>query len=186
MIVKEKESKIIENVECIPNNLEVTIKSEKKKRDASVDLIRIFACLMVIATHMSLQVLNKAYNRIDWSRLLEKSFLADGVPLFLMITGFFLANGRSYKKIWKSTIMKVLLPSLIYILFTQVFYMFIINKQSIIWCIKNCLNNINLVEIFKRCIHRKSSRYKWFMRTFMVCSILCKNNNLDTNIVVSL
>lgn len=146
MIVKEKESKVIENAEIISNKLNASIKVEKKKRDSSVDLIRIVACLMVIATHMSLQVLNQAYNRIDWSRLLEKSFLADGVPLFLMITGFFLANGRSYKKIWKSTFMRVLLPSIIYVLFTQVFYMFIINKESIMWCIQNALTNLNLIR----------------------------------------
>lgn len=147
MIVKEKESKIIENAELISNNSEVSIKNEKKKRDSSVDLIRILACITVISTHMSLQVLNKAYNRIDWSRLLEKSFLADGVPLFLMITGFFLANGRSYKKIWKSTFMKVLLPSIIYIVFTQIFYMFIINKESIMWCFQNAFSNLNLIGI---------------------------------------
>ncbi len=142
MKIKEKESKVVENAEVIIN-------TQKKTRDSSVDLIRIIACLMVIATHMSLQVLNQAYNRIDWSRLLEKSFLADGVPLFLMITGFFLANGRSYKKIWKSTLMKIILPSLIYILFTQVFYMFIINKESFIWCIQNIVNNINPILILK-------------------------------------
>ncbi len=142
MKVKEKESKVVENAEVIIN-------TQKKTRDSSVDLIRIIACLMVISTHMSLQVLNQAYNRIDWSRLLEKSFLADGVPLFLMITGFFLANGRSYKKIWKSTAIKVILPSLIYILFTQVFYMFIINKESFVWCIQNIVNNINPVLILK-------------------------------------
>ena len=78
------------------------IQTKTKKRDISIDLIRVIACLTVIGTHLCLQVLNGCYNRIDWSRLLEKSFLTDGVPLFFMITGFFLVNGRSYKKIWKS------------------------------------------------------------------------------------
>lgn len=163
MIVKEKESKLIENAELISNSAKSSIKSETKKRDISVDLIRIAACIMVIATHMSLQVLNKAYNRIDWSRLLEKSFLADGVPLFLMITGFFLANGRSYKKIWKSTIMKVLLPSIMYILFTQVFYMFIINKESIMWCAQNAVSNLNLLRNITRYFNRKYDSNKWIM-----------------------
>ena len=143
MKVKEKDSNVIEKAEKIVNT------KKENKRDASVDLIRIVACLFVIATHMSLQVLNQAYNRIDWSRLLEKSFLADGVPLFLMITGFFIANGRSYKKIWKQTAVKVLLPSIIYILFTQIFYMFIINKESIVWCIQNIVNSLNPILILK-------------------------------------
>lgn len=120
-----------------------------KHRDISIDLVRVVACLMVIATHVCLQVLNPCFNRIDWSRLLEKSFVTDGVPLFLMITGFFIANGRSYKKIWKSTIAKVLIPSIIYILFSQIFYMYIINKESITWCLKNSFNNLNIVGTLK-------------------------------------
>ena len=166
MKVKEKESKVVENAEVIIN-------TQKKTRDSSVDLIRIIACLMVISTHMSLQVLNQAYNRIDWSRLLEKSFLADGVPLFLMITGFFLANGRSYKKIWKSTAIKVILPSLIYILFTQVFYMFIINKESFVWCIQNIVNNINPVLILKGIVTGNMAtinglcEHLWYVLTYM-------------------
>ena len=144
MIVKEK---VVEDISI--DNSQISVKTETKKRDISVDLIRLFACLSVIGTHLCLQVLNQAYNRIDWGRLLEKSFFTDGVPLFFMITGFFLANGRNYKKIWKSTIMKVLTPSIIYILFSQIFYMFIVNKESIMWCLQNILTNLNIVQIFK-------------------------------------
>jgi surface polysaccharide O-acyltransferase-like enzyme len=147
MKVKEK----VENSELVESkniNSEV-VKDEKSKRDVSVDLIRIVACITVICTHLCLQVLNRCYNRIDWSRLLEKSFFTDGVPLFFMITGFFIVNGRSYKKIWKSTLKKVLLPSFIYVLFAQVFYMFILNKQSFIWCVQNAIANLNLQGILK-------------------------------------
>ncbi len=146
MIVKEKD-KVVEDISI--ENSQISVKTETKKRDISVDLIRLFACLSVIGTHLCLQVLNQAYNRIDWGRLLEKSFFTDGVPLFFMITGFFIANGRNYKKIWKSTIMKVLTPSIIYILFSQIFYMFIVNKESIMWCLQNILTNLNIVQIFK-------------------------------------
>lgn len=144
MLVKEKE-----NISKQVENQEVSIKPEKKQRDYSIDLMRIIACLIVIATHVSLQVLNPCYNRIDWSRLLEKSFLVDGVSIFFMITGFFLVNGRSLKKIWKSTIVKILLPSFIYVLFAQIFYMFIVNQESIMWCLKNIFSNINLLGIGK-------------------------------------
>ncbi len=160
MIVKEKESEVIENAEIITNNAEVSIKPENKKRDSSIDLIRIVACLIVIAVHLSLRVLNQAYNRIDWSRLLEKSFLTDGVPLFLMITGFFLANGRSYKKIWKNTFLRILLPSIIYVIFTQIFYMFIINKESIMWCIQNAFTNLNGLRNISWNFNRKYDCYK--------------------------
>lgn len=182
MKVKEKDSNVIEKAEEIVNT------KKENKRDASVDLIRIVACLFVIATHMSLQVLNQAYNRIDWSRLLEKSFLADGVPLFLMITGFFIANGRSYKKIWKQTAVKVLLPSIIYILFTQIFYMFIINKESIVWCIQNIVNSLNPILILKGIVTGNMAtinglcEHLWYVLTYVKIIIwvpllwlICKN-----------
>lgn len=89
MIVKEREE--VQEVEKLDE--EMLVKEEKvNKRDVSVDLIRVVACFIVILTHLCLQVLNQCFNRIDWSRLLEKSFLTDGVPLFFMITGFFLVN----------------------------------------------------------------------------------------------
>lgn len=120
---------------------------KSKKRDISIDLIRIVACISVILTHLCLQVLNRCYNRIDWSRLLEKSFLTDGVPLFFMITGFFLVNGRSYKKIWKSTFFKILLPTFIFVIFVQMFQPFILNQASFIDCIRNV--NFSLVPIIQ-------------------------------------
>lgn len=133
--LEERNSK----VEVKPNEESNT---SKNKRDISIDLIRIVAALSVILTHLCLQVLNRCYNRIDWSRLLEKSFLTDGVPLFFMITGFFLMNGRSYKKIWKSTIKKILLPSLIFVIFVQLFYPFILNQKTFTECITSLEFNI--------------------------------------------
>ena len=141
-VVSKIENKSIENE---ANKKEISVKN--KKRDISIDLIRIFACITVICTHLCLQVLNGCYNRIDWSRLLEKSFLTDGVPLFFMITGFFIVNGRSYKKIWKSALKKILLPTGLFILFAQIFYMFIVNKESFIWCLQNAIHNLNLQGI---------------------------------------
>ena len=120
-----------------------------KKRDISVELIRVVACLLVVAVHLSLQVFNQYYSQVDWSRLLEKCFFTDGVPLFFMITGFFIANGRSYKKTWKSVGKRILLPVGIYVLFAQIFYMFITNKQSIMWCLQNAINNLNLQGILR-------------------------------------
>lgn len=139
MKVKEKEeiSEKIENKENV------------KKRDISVELVRVVACILVVAIHLSLQVFNQYYSQVDWSRLFEKCFFTDGVPLFFMITGFFIANGRSYKKTWKSVGKKILLPVAVYILFAQVFYMFITNKESIMWCIQNAFVNLNLQGIVR-------------------------------------
>ena len=139
--------KLVEKV-TEKKELEISETLDKsKKRDISIDLIRIVACISVILTHLCLQVLNRCYNRIDWSRLLEKSFLTDGVPLFFMITGFFLVNGRSYKKIWKSTFFKILLPTFIFVIFVQMFQPFILNQASFIDCIRNV--NFSLVPIIQ-------------------------------------
>lgn len=119
------------------NEVKVSKIENTKKRDISIDFIRIVACLSVILIHLSLQVLNRCYNRIDWSRLLEKSFFTDGVPLFFMITGFFLVNGRSYKKIWKSTFFKILLPTFIFVIFVELFQPFILNQMSLVECIQS-------------------------------------------------
>ncbi len=145
MKVAEKESKnLVQQEKTEDSNLQ---DKKDKKRDYSIDLIRVVACLSVICAHLCLQVLNTAYNRIDWSRLLEKSFLKDGIALFFMITGFFLVNGRSYKKIWSGTIKKILLPSFIFVLFTQAFYPFIVNKESFLYCIQNFnVNPMGIIE----------------------------------------
>ena len=142
--MKVAEKELVPNVQT-EEKIEKSV--ETKKRDISIDLIRVIACLTVIGTHLCLQVLNGCYNRIDWSRLLEKSFLTDGVPLFFMITGFFLVNRRIYKKIWKSTAKKILLPSFTFVILTQIFYLFIVNKESFMYCMRNfSLNIVGIIQ----------------------------------------
>lgn len=121
----------------------------KSKRDSSIELIRVVACMIVVLIHLSLNVFAEYHAQVDWSRLFEKCFLSDGVPLFYLIMGFFLTNGRSYKKIWKNTLKRVVIPVLIFILFAQVFFMFILNKQPLEWCFKNAFINLNIQGIFR-------------------------------------
>ena len=108
MEVKEE----VEEKIAFQSNLKNIDKTDK--RNYVVDVIRIIACLIVIGNHCCLQAFNEYYSQVDWSRLFEKCFLTDGVPMFFMITGFFIVNGRNYKKIWKSTLIRVLLPTFIY------------------------------------------------------------------------
>ena len=143
MEVKEE----VEEKIAFQSNLKNIDKTDK--RNYVVDVIRIIACLIVIGNHCCLQAFNEYYSQVDWSRLFEKCFLTDGVPLFFMITGFFIVNGRNYKKIWKSTLIRVLLPTFIYVIFVQVFYMFIVNKESFLWCIKNSFYNLNIQGIIR-------------------------------------
>ena len=154
MELKEKE--MIQKNDSIDNNnmnnnmkkIDEKIESNKK-RDYTIDIIRIIACLIVVGNHCCLQAFNEYYSEVDWSRLFEKCFLTDAIPLFFMITGFFIVNGRNYKTIWKNTIKKIIIPTLFYIVFVQVFYMFFTNKESFLWCIKNSIYNLNLIGILR-------------------------------------
>ena len=97
-----KEAVVSESIETLEKKvIQKNEEKQNKKRDASIELIRIVACITVVLTHLSLNVFDQYHSQVDWSRLFEKCFFSDGVPIFYMIMGFFLVNGRSYKKIWK-------------------------------------------------------------------------------------
>lgn len=56
-----------------------------KKRESNVELIRIIACVIVIAIH-SLRIFDAPKNIV----FLFKAFVLNGVPLFWFITGYFM------------------------------------------------------------------------------------------------
>lgn len=61
------------------------------KKDASIEIIRILACFLVIMAHIQLEpILNEMVMK---GRLLYSSVIADDVPLFFLITGYFLFKG---------------------------------------------------------------------------------------------
>lgn len=198
MKVKEKA------VDVLNKNETVETKEVKqiKKRDATIELIRIIACITVVLTHLSLNVFDQYHSQVDWSRLFEKCFFTDGVPLFYLIIGFFIANGRSYKKMWKNTFKKIVVPVLFYIGFVQIFYMFIINKQTIGWCFENAINNLNLQGFLRTIItgdviHINSlCAHLWYIVSYLkimiwvpVLWLICKedeNSKLARRIVLGL
>lgn len=59
-----------------------------KKRDASIEWIRIIACFLVIGAHIQLSM--NVDGSIAFRRLLGSSLFADNVPLFFLIAGYFL------------------------------------------------------------------------------------------------
>ena len=60
----------------------------KKEKDTSIELIRIIACFLVIGAHIQLSV--NVENAIAFRRIEETALLADNVPLFFLIAGYFL------------------------------------------------------------------------------------------------
>ena len=202
MKVKEKED-LIKNVR--DNEIANVSKKEeninKKQRDISVELIRIVACIIVIATHMALTTYNIYEVQVDWSRLFTKSFLADGVGIFFLITGFFIANGRNYKKILVNTLKKIVIPSFVVLVFGQVFYKFLINQETFTNCIRN-FGIENIKTITSAILHGEVHKtipvvaHLWYifdyikiMIIFPLLQLLCKDekeNKLARRILIIL
>lgn len=82
------------------------------KYDYRVQLMRIFACFIVIGCHVRMEpVINGA---LDKELLLIHGFFDDGVAIFFMIVGFFLPAVR--EPFWKSTgktFARILIPVLL-------------------------------------------------------------------------
>ena len=63
--------------------------SRDVKRDSSVELLRVYACFMVILAHIQLNYVLGDGN-VDSVILGIKCLIADNVPIFFTILGFFL------------------------------------------------------------------------------------------------
>lgn len=89
-----------------------------KSKNSGVELARIIACLCVICIHVGIT------NRDEFGyigyRLLSSCFVADGVAVFWLITGFFLID-TTYKKIVKRTIRKIGIPMIVCYIFSFYF-----------------------------------------------------------------
>jgi surface polysaccharide O-acyltransferase-like enzyme len=96
-------------------------------KNHSIELVRIIACLLVIMAHCQLGVVEN--NAIVSGRLAFSTFIADDVPLFLLVTGFFffgriksdsdIIQTFHYKA--KSFLSRVYIPTIVYILIS-IFY----------------------------------------------------------------
>ena len=68
------------------------------KRNPSVELMRIFACLVVVGVHTCLSAVSG--DSVDKGRLFISCLLADGVAVFWIIMGFFFSAGAIIKKLF--------------------------------------------------------------------------------------
>ena len=78
------------------------------KRNPSVELMRIFACLVVVGVHTCLSAVSG--DSVDKGRLFISCLLADGVAVFWIIMGFFLFGRSDYKKTVLHAVKSVLIP----------------------------------------------------------------------------
>ena len=106
------------------------MKSLTLKRNASVELLRLFGILMILGYHniqVDLVIEGTYHFSIDYLT----GFYSDCVPMFFMIMGFYLFQKTSYLQLIQKTIRKIILPTLL--LFAAYFYLYdwIINGQTL-------------------------------------------------------
>lgn len=96
-------------------------------KNHSIELVRIIACLLVIMAHSQLGVAEN--NAMISGRLAISTIIADDVPLFLLVTGFFFFGRiksdadiiKTFPYKAKSFLSRVYLPTIAYILIS-IFY----------------------------------------------------------------
>ena len=108
--------------------------------------MRIFACFIVIGCHVRLEpVIN---GELDRQLLMLHGFYDDGVAVFFMIIGFFLSTLKV--PFWKyvgKTLLRILIPVFLLLLFLQVFSGWIVKDASFAECIMNPA--VDITQIIK-------------------------------------
>lgn len=95
---------------------------QNKKRDISIEALRIYACIMVVFAHIQISYI--VNDRINGVTMFIKCLIGDNVPLFLLILGFFMfsqTQGRDriekipgvYLHKCKSFLIRLYIPTLL-------------------------------------------------------------------------
>lgn len=90
------------------------------KRDVGLDLLRIICCLMVIGIHVtpdySFTVASNLPMHIQIQSLLTQSIVRIGLPVFFMLSGYYLLNraDENLKSFYKRRLTSILIPFFVY------------------------------------------------------------------------
>ena len=106
-----------------------------KKQDVRVQIMRILACLIVIGCHVRLKPFHTG--SLSKSILLVHGFMDDGVAIFFCITGFFLFQARSFKKLAQKTVFSVVIPALAIMFFSLLLLDWVKGQETFVSCILN-------------------------------------------------
>ncbi|MGN0495213.1 MAG: acyltransferase [Lachnospiraceae bacterium] len=113
------------------------------KKDASVELMRIVACITVIATHIKLRDFVCLDGTINKSQIFLASFAGtEGVAVFFMIAGFFMFRSNSFKKMISRCVKSIILPSLVYVILLCFLGEWISGRQNVLISIKTGIQYI--------------------------------------------
>lgn len=154
-----------------------------RNRNESIEVLRILACILVIMAHIQLQPFTEdGYNA---SRLVMSIIVADNVPLFFLITGFFafkridadetIYSVSKYKM--KSFLEKILVPSVVSIL--------IVDAVNVFWTTDGNISalcytiGISIYSFFFQLGAKNHLWYIWayaqFVLLFPVLAFICQD-----------
>lgn len=141
------------------------------KRDYSVELARIFGCLIVIGVHTCLPSLqNDVY---DLGRVFISCLLADGVAIFWIIAGFFYFNS-SYSKHLHKTLKGIGIPMIIFSLFSYYFSAWIFNDVGLLQSMYH--SKEDYMNVFKTLLTWNNpfpcSSHLWYLYTYILLLLI--------------
>ncbi|MCR4798228.1 MAG: acyltransferase [Lachnospiraceae bacterium] len=144
-----------------------------KKRDISVDLIKVVACIMVVMGHCTY-----AGTFPEEAAGLHQLFmylfpLCNG--MFFMMSGFYLFESRDLLGLWKRTLKGVVLPGVLMLFFWHYFYEFIVNgvpfSESGVFNLQDTISFVcNVILLKETSVYWYLSAYIWVI---LVWPLLC-------------
>ncbi len=133
------------------------------KRNANLELARVIACLMVIGCHVLLPACNNGV--YEKGRVFFQCIFADGVGIFWLLTGAFLFRS-TYSKALKSMLKKIVIPLVLFSIFSFFFCDTITNGTSVIESITanvDAWNTLKAILSFRNPISSQS--HLWYLYT---------------------
>lgn len=102
---------------------------KKRDRDANVELLRLLACIMVIAGHARPFMVAQDGSIMD-AALMMQAFAAPAVGIFFLISGFFTPRSNSVLRTWKHCLTGIVIPALVFAFFTDLLTEWISGKAG--------------------------------------------------------
>lgn len=145
--------------------------SKQNKNIAFVDVLRILACITVVACHCRFYLPGDNNTKM---RVLLAAFTADGVSIFWMITGMFYFRDMPYKERVKKMFKRIVLPILIMSFIIFYFNEFLIGNTSLIGSIMHPLRDykILLKDYIFTWTPIKYLGHLWYLYTYIILVLL--------------
>lgn len=137
------------------------------KRNLTIDLLKVFACLLVIACHSNI------FSDITPSQVTWRVFFGDGVTYFFILAGFFLYK-KSFSKTLLHSLSHIALPAFFFTLFAWIFSDWIFHQSSFLFCLKNSFSVV--IPMCKSLIHLSPgadlANHLWFVFSYLFLILL--------------